>query len=269
MACAGPKLLAETPEERGAADAAAGERCEQEVQAQARQASAGPAASGPAPLFGGEPEGCEVLQITREVGRAQTGAVFEVEGGDKSWFLQRGGLLLARRGPEARFLLRVTFLGGARNRYGDAYAALSLAEQRATRNWLLMLGAAPRGRELTGHRDCKAGGFYFLLHLDRRRAAWRVVACPHEAELEDAAGRLYACDPRGADRLEVPAREGQVLGVEYAEGALWLLEGGARAARGHWAHGDGAAGEGGLPRGEYLPAVLFPNCPTSLRAEVE
>lgn len=210
----------------------------------------------------------QVRQITCEVDQdASDPSIFRVDGKDKSWFMQKGGIMFDRRDP-ASFCLGVRFLGDKANRFGDAYAELSRAEQHATANWLLMVGVAPLGYELTGHRDCKAGGFYFLLHLNYRRTAWRVIACPHEAELEDAHGRLYTCDPQARGQLELPAREGQTLGVEYTEGELWLMEGGARVARGHWVHTDVAAGQGRLPRGEYFPVILTPNCPTVLQAAV-
>ena len=35
--------------------------------------------------------------------------------------------------------------------------------------------------------DCKTSGFYFIFHLNYRRTRWRIIACPHNAEIEDPA----------------------------------------------------------------------------------
>mmetsp|Transcript_7328 Transcript_7328/g.22955 ORF Transcript_7328/g.22955 Transcript_7328/m.22955 type:complete len:236 (-) Transcript_7328:84-791(-) len=200
-----------------------------------------------------------VCQITPEVYQdPEDSSVFRVDGKDKSWFMQKGGIMFDH--PDAaRLRLRVRFLGDAVNRYGEDYAELSRAEQHATINWLLMLGVAPRGYELTGYRDCKAGGFYFLLHLDYRRTCWRVAACPHCAELEDAEGTPYPCDPRDRGRYELPAHEGQALFLELAGQDLWLSEAGERRLRGRW---PPAAG----PAADLRPVLLLPNCPTALEA---
>merc|ERR1712187_312825 len=113
------------------------------------------------------------------------------------------------------FRLSFVFFGDSRNRYGDDFAELSRAEQHASINWLLMVGVASQDYELTGYRDCKVAGFFFLLHLNYRRTRWRVICCPHNAELEDVTGRRYTCNPQDAGQFELPAHEGQELAVEY------------------------------------------------------
>merc|ERR1711972_281007 len=119
------------------------------------------------------------------------------------------------------------------------------------------------------------GGFYFLLHLNYRRTHWRVIGSPHNSELQDVAGETYTCNPQDGGQFELPAHEGQQLGVEFAGRELWLLDGGERVLRGFWTQEDEATEQGGsdddsgkLPVAEYYPAILTSNCPTSLRAVV-
>mmetsp|Transcript_56020 Transcript_56020/g.156085 ORF Transcript_56020/g.156085 Transcript_56020/m.156085 type:complete len:225 (-) Transcript_56020:63-737(-) len=210
----------------------------------------------------------QVHQITPEVTQDKEDvAVFEVDGKDKSWFLQKGGLLFDC-GDAPGFRMDVSFLGGATSCFGDDYAELSRAGQHATINWMLMVGAARSDVQLTGYKDCKTSGFYFLLHLNYRRTHWRVICCPHNAELEDSKGEFHTCNPQDGDQFEFESHEGQTLGVELAGRELWLLDGGARIARGHWVHGDSDVEGGRLPVGKYRPAVLTPNCPTRFRAAV-
>lgn len=231
---------------------------------------------GEAPL--GNPEAVgQVHQITYEVEQdLADDALFRVNGKDKSWFLQKGGVSFEREDP-ARFRLEVEFLAGPTSRFGDEYAELSRAEQQATINWMLMVGVARADCELTGYKDCKSSGFYFLLHLSYRRTHWRIIGSPHDSELEDSEGKLYTCNPQDGDQFELPAYEGQKLSVEFADRELWLLDGGRRVLRGHWAV-EGAGGltggtgaeteEGKLPDAAYYPAMLTPNCPTAVRAVV-
>lgn len=222
----------------------------------------------------------QVRHITSEVDHdLADDAVFRVSGKDKSWFLQKGAISFERPDP-SRFRLEVQFLGGPESRFGDAYAELSRAEQHATVNWLLMVGVARADYELTGYKDCKTSGFYFLLHLNYRRTHWRVIGSPHNSELEDASGETYTCNPQEGGQFELPAEEGQLLGVEYADRELWLLSGGQRVLRGCWVsdgedeHTSGqqsseeASSIGKLPIAEYYPAILTSNCPTALRAVV-
>ncbi|CAE8597740.1 unnamed protein product [Polarella glacialis] len=209
----------------------------------------------------------QVRQLTFEVQQDEADAtLFRVDGKDKSWFLQKGAVVF-NRPSESRFRLEVTFQAGLSSRFGDEYAELSRAEQSSTINWLLMAGIARGGSELTGYRDCKTSGFYFLFHLNYRRTRWRIIACPHTAELEDTAGKLYTGNPQDADQFELPAYEGQILSVEYADGELWLLEAGLRRVRGIWAYNE-AVPEGKLPAGDYYPTVLTSNCPTAFHARV-
>lgn len=214
----------------------------------------------------------QVRQITAEVEQDRTdAALFRVAGKDKSWFLQKGGIVFERSNP-SRFYVDVVFEGGVLSRFGDEYAEISRAQQLATINWLLMVGVAKSDYDLTGYRDCKTSGFYFLFHLNYRRTRWRIIGCPHNCELEDADGRLYTCDPQESGQFEHPAYEGQVLTVAFEGGELWLVDNGVRVLRGLWGlspDGTDAAEvspRGQLPAGEYFPAVLTPNCPTAFRA---
>eukprot|EP00931_Biecheleriopsis_adriatica_P048597 TRINITY_DN28098_c0_g1_i1.p1 TRINITY_DN28098_c0_g1~~TRINITY_DN28098_c0_g1_i1.p1 ORF type:complete len:290 (+),score=51.92 TRINITY_DN28098_c0_g1_i1:75-872(+) len=211
----------------------------------------------------------QVQQITPEVEQdREDPSLFHVDGKDRSWFLQKGALLLERASP-SRFRVDVIFQGGPKSRFGDDYAELSRAEQADTMNWLLAVGVARSGVELTGYRDCKTSGYYFILHANYRRTRWRVIASPHNAELEDVDGKLYSCNPQDANQFEIEAFEGQTLSVEYAENELWILEGGSRRARGHWVFEDDETVPcGKLPPGDYRPAVLTSNCPTSFHARV-
>merc|ERR1712107_865298 len=88
---------------------------------------------------------------------------FKVDGLDRGWFLQKGSIMFDCPDPGA-FRLKLTFLGDAVNRYGDDYAEMSRAEQAAQENYLLMAGVAPLNCKLTGYKDCKSSGFYFLFH---------------------------------------------------------------------------------------------------------
>lgn len=204
---------------------------------------------------------CEVEQDTSD------DAVFRVDGKDKSWFMQKGAITFERADP-GHFRLEVQFLGGPTSRFGDAYAELSRAEQQATINWLLMVGVARGDYDLTGYKDCKSSGFYFLLHLNYRRTHWRVIGCPHNSELENNEGTFFTCNPQDGGQFELPASEGQMLGVEFSERELWLLDGGARVLRGHWASEGEGAEVGNFRDAAYYPAILTPNCPTVLRAVV-
>lgn len=211
----------------------------------------------------------QVCQITEEVWQNPDDPErFQVQGKDKSWFLQKGGLMFDCPDP-ARFQLQVSLLGDDVNRYGDVYAELSRAEQAMQENWLLMAGVAPRTYKLTGFKDCKAGGFYFLFHLSYRRTCWRIIGCPHNSELEDPrSGKTYSCNPQESDHFEIPAFEGQTLVVEYEDRELWLVDNGIRVLRGYWSHDGGGAEEGKLPDQEYRPVVLTSNCPTRLQVRV-
>lgn len=215
----------------------------------------------------------QVRQVTREV-RQHPGdcAVFEVDGKDKSWFVQKGAVSFEPSDPAA-FRMDVTFIGGELSRFGDDYAELARAEQLATINWMLMVGVVHSDYSLTGYKDCKAAGFFFLLQLNYRRTRWRVACCPHDASVVDAQERRYPSDVHGIEPLfEVPACEGQALGIEYAHGILWLLDCGSRIACGTWAAiADAASGgvqECRLPPGDYIPAILTPNCPTRFHCAV-
>ncbi|CAE7523212.1 unnamed protein product [Symbiodinium natans] len=211
-----------------------------------------------------EPRG-QVRQITPEVRQDEADPTrFCVEGKDRSWFLQKGGVVFDRPRPD-RFRLDVTFSGGLQSRFGDDYAELSRAEQSDTINWLVAVGVARHDAVLTGYKDCKTTGFYFIFHLNYRRTRWRIVACPHNAELEDLSGQRFSCDPQEDDQFELDAYEGQTLSVEFAEGELFVAERNQRRALGKWAFNDGSTR---LPDVKYFPAVLTSNCPTSLTAVV-
>ncbi|CAK0888226.1 unnamed protein product [Prorocentrum cordatum] len=112
--------------------------------------------------------------VTREVVQddPEEPSRFSVDGKDKSWFVQKGAVSFHCRDPSA-FSLDLSFLGGARSLFGERYAGLSRQEQESSINWLVAAGAAFEDWELTGYRDCKLAGFFFLLHLNYRRAgAW-------------------------------------------------------------------------------------------------
>eukprot|EP00747_Dinoflagellata_sp_TGD_P167279 gnl/TRDRNA2_/TRDRNA2_191387_c0_seq1.p1 gnl/TRDRNA2_/TRDRNA2_191387_c0~~gnl/TRDRNA2_/TRDRNA2_191387_c0_seq1.p1 ORF type:complete len:284 (-),score=63.41 gnl/TRDRNA2_/TRDRNA2_191387_c0_seq1:30-854(-) len=211
----------------------------------------------------------QVHQITHEVAQdEQDPALFEVDGKDQSWFMQKGAVMFDCPDP-ANFQLQLKFLGGRQSCFGDDYAELSRAEQLAQVNWLLMAGVAPKSYQLTGYKDCKVSGFYFLLHLNYRRTAWRIIGCPHSnCEIEDMEGELHTSDPQDGNQFELPAYESQTISVEYSNGELWLLDNGERVCRGCWAHEDESLEEGKLPGKDYRPVVLTPNCKTHLRAEV-
>eukprot|EP00933_Yihiella_yeosuensis_P048734 TRINITY_DN45093_c0_g1_i1.p1 TRINITY_DN45093_c0_g1~~TRINITY_DN45093_c0_g1_i1.p1 ORF type:complete len:287 (-),score=56.15 TRINITY_DN45093_c0_g1_i1:23-841(-) len=212
----------------------------------------------------------QVRQITVEVQQDPDDvSLFRVDGKDKSWFLQKGAISFNRASPN-RFRIEVSFQSGPTSRFGDDYAELSRAEQNASINWLLMLGVARSDNELTGYRDCKTSGFYFLFHLNFRRTHWRIIGSPHTAELEDTNGKLYTCNPQDDEQLEIPAFEGQKLSVEYAEGELWVLNGENRVARGIWVteNDSEVVEEGKLPSGDYYPTVLTSNCPSAFHARV-
>lgn len=210
-----------------------------------------------------------VLQITSEVVQDEDDdSCFKVDGKDKSWFLQKGAVTFKCDNYNS-FRTLVTFCGGKTNKFGDDYADLSRAEQHATMNWLIMIGIAARAKRLTGYKDCKSTGFYFLFHLNYRRTHWRIIGCPHNSELEDTDGNLYTCNPQDSNQFELPAYEGQTLTVEYHNQELWVLENGSRVVRGHWAipHA-GTAAAGNLPDEQYAPAILTSNCPTSCKVQV-
>lgn len=209
----------------------------------------------------------QVRFITHEVEQdASDPSLFQVSGKDRSWFLQKGALSFEPPSP-SRWRLQFSFQGGSLNRFGDDYAELSRADQLATINWLLMVGAVPEDYALTGFKDCKAGGFYFLFHLSYRRTAWRIIGCPHyNCEVEDAEGKLFTSDPQEGDQFEMPAFEGQTLTVEYSDRELWILDGDRRVVRGSWVHEGKDTEDGKLPNDvSFLPAVLTPNCPTRLQ----
>jgi len=211
----------------------------------------------------------QVLQITAEVEQDENDDTsFKVDGKDKSWFLQKGAVTF-KCDEYNSFSIHVTFCGGKTNKFGDDYAELSRAEQHATMNWLIMIGIAARSKQLTGYKDCKSTGFYFLFHLNYRRTHWRIIGCPHNSELEDTNGKLYTCNPQDANQFELPAYEGQSLTVEYHNRELWVLENGSRVVRGHWAiPNDGAGAAGALPDEQYVPAILTSNCPTHCNVRV-
>lgn len=210
----------------------------------------------------------QVCQITSEVWQDESDpSCFKVDGKDKSWFMQKGGVMFSSADP-AHFSLNVRLLGGELNRYGDDYADLSRADQHEAINWLWMAGVAPESYELTGHKDCKVGGFFFLFHLNYRRTKWRILGCPHNSELEDAAGKLYNCDPQASGQYELPAYEGQTITIEFENGELWIVENGCRMLRGQWSHGDQPADPGKLPDKVYRPVILTANSPTYLQATV-
>lgn len=213
----------------------------------------------------------QVEYMTAEVKQdSDDPANFSVSGKDKSWFIQNGGILFKCEDP-TNFRLKAQFGGGARNHFADAYADLSMAEQKATINWLIMLGIAFLNCELTGYRDCKDSGFYFLFHLNYRRTAWRIIGCPHNCEVVDLKGKTYTCNPQRSGQFELRAYEGQVISVEYADNILWILDGKTRVASGRWRieDEDVYVEYGELPRSDYLPAVLTSNCPTEVRIEVD
>jgi len=211
----------------------------------------------------------QVLQITSEVEQDEDDdSCFKVDGKDKSWFLQKGAVTFKCEDYNF-FRIQVTFCGGKTNKFGDDYADLSRAEQHATMNWLIMIGIAVREKKLTGYKDCKSTGFYFLFHLNYRRTRWRIIGCPHNSELEDTNGNLYTCNPQDANQFELPAYEGQTLTVEYQNRELWVLDSGSRVTRGHWAIPDtGIAAAGNLPDEQYMPAILTSNCPTHCQVQV-
>merc|ERR1712032_1296475 len=120
-----------------------------------------------------------------------------------------------------------------------------------------MVGVAQVQTELTGYKDCKSSGFYFLLHLNYRRTAWRVICCPHAAEVQDMDSKRYPSDPQQDGQFEIPAYEGQKLGIEYENSSLWLTNDGTRVARGCWKTEDGNNDSSAeLPEGDYRPTVL-------------
>mmetsp|Transcript_110501 Transcript_110501/g.174628 ORF Transcript_110501/g.174628 Transcript_110501/m.174628 type:complete len:265 (-) Transcript_110501:21-815(-) len=217
----------------------------------------------------GEAPRGQALQVTQEVTQDKTdSSVFKVDGKDRSWFMQKGGIMFDCRDKE-HFRLTFSFLGGDVNRYGNDYADLSRVEQAAQENWLLMAGVAPRSYKLTGYKDCKLG-FYFLFHLSYRRTCWRIICSPHNAELEDSQGQAYTCDPQDSNQFEIPASEGQEICIDYSEGKLSIVDHtGERLACGHWSHDGEGAAEGKLPKDEYRPVILTPNCPTQFRASVD
>lgn len=218
---------------------------------------------------GPEPRG-NAIQLTEEVVQdPDDSSRFRVDGKDRSWFMQKGGVMFETASPTS-FRLKISFAGGAVNSYGDNYADLSRVDQAVQENWLLMAGVAPRSYKLTGYKDCKAGGFYFLFHLSYRRTCWRIIGCPHQAELQDSQGQVYTCNPQDGNQFELPAYEGQTLVIEYANRELSIVdEQGGRLVCGHWRHEGEGAEEGKLPEQEYRPVVLTPNCPTQFKAWVE
>lgn len=221
------------------------------------------------------PPNGQVRHITQEVDQDYYDPkVFRLDGKDKSWFLQKGAMTF-HRADAKKFRLEVCFLGGEKSRFGDEYADLSRAEQHATINWLLMIGVARGSHELTGYKDCKSSGFYFLLHCNYRRTHWRVIGCPHNSELQDPKGASYTCNPQDGSQFELLAVENQQLGIEFADQEVWLLSGGERVLRGFWTHAArefgeeaGDAEDGKLPDVEYFPAILTSNCPTEFSAVV-
>lgn len=195
---------------------------------------------------------CEVQQDLADDHR------FSVEGKDKSWFLQKGGISFHRPSAE-RFRLDITFHGSL---FGDDYAELSRVEQVQSINWLIAIGVVRGDEELTGYKDCKTSGYYFIFHVNYRRTRWRIIACPHDAVVQDIGGEHYCCDPQADGHFEIDAFEGQTLSVELVENELWIAEGGERKAQGVWAKNTK------LPQGDYFPAVLTSNCPTIFSAKV-
>ncbi|CAJ1361796.1 unnamed protein product [Effrenium voratum] len=152
----------------------------------------------------------QVLQITREVlqeisrGDASDSSLFRVEGKDKSWFLQKGAI--AFKASSTRFRLNVTFQGSS---FGDDYAELSRSQQAQTINWLIALGVVRKGEELTGYQDCKTSGFYFIFHANYRRTRWRIIACPHNAEIKEIhrAASLPATRRQMASSRSMPMKD--------------------------------------------------------------
>lgn len=213
----------------------------------------------------------QLLQMTSEVSQDENDPKqFEVDGKDKSWFLQKGGLMFNCSNP-VDFKTNVIFQGGQQSLFGDKYADLSFAEQGATINWLLMVGIAPRDYELTGYKDCKVEGcHFFLFHLNYRRTAWRIIGCPHaNSEMEDSDGKFWTSDPQVGNQYELPAYEGQCLTVHYADRELWVLDGGKKMLRGHWVCDSAADASGKLPEKDYRPVILTPNCPTKIQVTIE
>lgn len=211
----------------------------------------------------------QVNQLTVEVDQDRSDSrVFRVQGKDKSWFIQKGAVTFERSNPQ-HFVLEASFVGGKRNRFGDHYAELSRADQLDTINWMIMMGVARSSWEMSGYKDCKASGFYFLVQANYRRTAWNVIGCPHNCEVTDMNGDTYASEPQGLGHFEFPAYDGQRIGIEYTNREVWLLSDGKRIVRGCWAHDVGGAENGLLPDVEYAPALLLPNCPTEISAEVQ
>eukprot|EP00405_Crypthecodinium_cohnii_P042561 CAMPEP_0206566948 /NCGR_PEP_ID=MMETSP0325_2-20121206/24958_1 /ASSEMBLY_ACC=CAM_ASM_000347 /TAXON_ID=2866 /ORGANISM="Crypthecodinium cohnii, Strain Seligo" /LENGTH=253 /DNA_ID=CAMNT_0054070067 /DNA_START=40 /DNA_END=801 /DNA_ORIENTATION=- len=211
----------------------------------------------------------QVRQLTEEVRQdPQHPKVFAVDGLDKSWFCQKGSITFKRADEQQQnFTLEVSFVGSELSRFGDDYADLSRAEQQATINWLLMIGVAREDYQMTGYKDCKSSGFYFLLHCNYRRTAWRVIGCPHNGHLEDVHGNKFTSNPQDGGQFEFPAAEDQHMSVRYEDGEVWLVDGQEKLVRGLWDVGEEAP-QATLPSGRYIPAILTPNCPSHFHAEV-
>eukprot|EP00434_Breviolum_minutum_P034904 symbB.v1.2.030898.t1/scaffold3528.1/size54678/4 len=204
----------------------------------------------------------QVRQITRELHQdLADDSFFRVDGKDKSWFLQKGGVTFNRPDAE-RFRLDVTLHGSC---FGEDYAELSRLEQAQTTNWLIAIGVAHGEKELSGYQDSKTSGFYFIFHINYRRTRWRIIASPHDAVIEDLGGEHFQCDPQVDGHFEIDAFEGQTLSVEFINRELWIAEGAERKALGVWACSDASKK---LPEGDYFPAVLTSNCPTLFSAKV-
>eukprot|EP00929_Paragymnodinium_shiwhaense_P037562 TRINITY_DN19996_c0_g4_i2.p1 TRINITY_DN19996_c0_g4~~TRINITY_DN19996_c0_g4_i2.p1 ORF type:complete len:317 (+),score=52.35 TRINITY_DN19996_c0_g4_i2:231-1181(+) len=219
----------------------------------------------------------QVHQLTSEVVQTEADpSEFQVDGRDKSWFVQKGALSF-KCDDSSKFRLSLVFTGGVLNRFGDCYADLPRASQEQTINWLLMLGATATDYELNGETDCKSGnGLFFLLHLDYRRTKWRISACPHNATLRDVEGSSYSSDPQSDELLEMKAYENQMIRVELRAGKLWLMDGDTYVAEAAWPStaADDAAAAAGTAAGEISklalrPAILTSNCPTAFRAVVD
>eukprot|EP00435_Cladocopium_sp_Y103_P011311 s1378_g2.t4 len=155
-------------------------------------------------------------------------SLFHLDGKDKSWFLQKGGVSFNRPSAE-RFRLDVTFCG---SRFGDDYAELSRLEQANTTNWLIAIGVVFGDNELTGYED--------LLSEEKHS---------------------FFGDNSADGQFEIDAFEGQTLSVEFINHELWITEGAERKALGIWANQK-------LPAGDFFPAVLTSNCPSLFSAKV-
>lgn len=218
----------------------------------------------------------QVMWITHEVEQdTEDVELFKVTGKDKSWFQQKGGTMFHCKDPK-NFRISIEFVGDEQNLYGTEYAVLSMAEQQNQKNWLIMVGIAPKDYELTGYKDCKMdGSYYFLFHLCYRRTFWRIIGCPHyNAELEDLEGNAYTCDPQKANQYEYTAYAGQKLTVEYKDNELWVVDAdGEKVLKGIWVfdedspYADTVVTE--IPREvEYRPVVLTPNSPVEYRVTI-